>query len=150
MTNSLTSQSETAMTGRGTHGQSPGETRLRLVLRANALNCIVFGGLLAAIPGTVDELLNTGHPEWVRLVGLGLLPFAALCLWLSNQSAETLIAQTPGIVAGDVGWVLASVVTILLGWYSGGGIAAVVAMAVVVDVFAVLQWSAWRKLRSTR
>ena len=55
---------------------------------------------------------------------------------------------TPQIVAGDVGWVVASVVTVLLGWYSGSGVVAVLAMAAVVDVFALLQWTAWRRLRA--
>ena len=129
------------------HGD--GERRLRIVLRLNAANCVVFGALLVARPARVDELLDTGHPGWVRLVGLGLLPFAALCAWLSTASLPTLRRITPHVVAGDVAWVVASVVTVLAGWYSGGGIIAVLAMAAIVDVFALLQWTAWRRLRRT-
>lgn len=130
-------------------GHRNGERKLRIVLRLNAANSFVFGALLAARPARVDELLDTGYPGWVRLVGLGLLPFAAVCAWLSTASLPTLRRITPQIVAGDVAWVVASVVTVLAGWYSGGGIIAVLAMAAIVDVFALLQWNAWRRLRTT-
>ncbi len=122
--------------------------KLRIVLRLNATNSFVFGALLAALPTTVDDLLDTGHPGWIRLVGLGLLPFGALCAWLSTASLSMVRRITPQIVIGDVGWVVASVVTVLLGWYSDGGIIAVLAMAAVVDVFALLQWTEWRRLRA--
>lgn len=138
-----------------THPSSPAtehdecERKLRVVLRLNALNSLVFGTLLAGFPTEVDDVLDTGHPGWIRLVGLGLLPFAALCAWLSTASLPTLRRITPHVVAGDVAWVVASVVTVLAGWYSGGGIIAVLAMAAIVDVFALLQWTAWRRLRRT-
>ena len=45
-------------------------------------------------------------------------------------------------------WVVASAATVLLGWYSGVGVVAVLAMAAIVDVFAVRQWNAWRRLRT--
>jgi hypothetical protein len=143
-----------------THSSAPGPTtratehsdcerKLRVVLRLNATNSFVFGALLAAFPAQVDDLLDTGHPGWIRLVGLGLLPFGALCTWLSTASPPTLRRITPQIVVGDVAWVAASVATVLLGWYSGGGIFAVLAMAAIIDAFALLQWTAWRRLQAT-
>lgn len=104
---------------------------------------------MAIAPATTDDVLGTGHPGWVRVVGLALLPFAALVVWLSTTHPERLRLVTPGVIAGDAAWVVASIATIALGWYSGGGIALVVAMAVMVDVWAFLQWSAWRQLRPT-
>lgn len=124
--------------------------RLRRVLRANAVNSFAAGLLLAFAPTRFDELLDTGHPGWIRVVGVALLPFAGLCAWLSSAPIGALRGLTPLIVAGDVTWVVASVVTVLLGWYSGGGAVAVLAMAAVVDLFALLQWSAWRTLQPTR
>lgn len=124
--------------------------RLRVVLRLNACNSVVFGGLLAAIPTAIDRLLDTGHPGWIRLVGLALLPFAAFCAWLSTTPLVTLRTLTPAVIAGDAAWVIASAITSVVGWYSGGGVVAVLAMAVVVDLFAFLQWTGWRRLRSTR
>lgn len=124
--------------------------RLRRVLRVNAANSFAAGLLLAAAPTRIDQLLDTGHPGWIRVVGIALLPFAALCAWLSSAPIGELRRLTPLIVAGDVAWVVTSVATVLLGWYSGGGAIAVLAMAAVVDLFALLQWSAWRNLRPTR
>lgn len=122
------------------------ETRLRLVLRINAANSIVCGALMAAAPETVDDVLDTGRPGWIRLVGLGLVGFAAFVVWLSMTSPKMLKALVPHVVLGDLGWVVGSIVTVLLGWYSGGGNVAVLAMAAAVDVFATLQWLSWRRL----
>lgn len=144
---------ETTLTDRPATGPTDTRTcasRLRTVLRLNALNSLVFGTLLAAIPQRVDETLDTGHPGWIRIVGIALLPFAALCAWLSTASIDMLRRATPAVVAGDVGWVVASVVTALLGWYSAGGVGAVLAMAAVVALFAVLQWITWRQLSEIR
>ncbi len=126
------------------------ERRLRTVLRLNASSSMAAGVLLAAVPDRIDELLDTGHPGWVRLVGLGLLPFAALCLWVARSSARVLRSTTPWIVTGDVAWVVVSVATVLAGWYSTAGSVAVLAMAAAVDLFALLQWMSWRKLEPTR
>lgn len=115
-------------------------------MRANAANCVVSGTVLAVAARPIDDLLDTGHPGWIRVVGVGLLPFAVICWWVAAGSLDRVRRATPFIVAGDVTWVAASVVTVLFGWYSGGGAAAVLAMAAVVDVFAVLQFVAWRRL----
>ena len=53
----------------------------------------------------------------------------------------------PQVALGDIGWVVGSVVTVLVGWYSGGGNVVVLAMAVAVAVFAALQWWPWRRLQ---
>ena len=124
------------------------ERRLRQVFRANVLTSAVSGIVMAIAPGTVDELLGTGHSGWVRLVGLALLPFAAFVAWLSTADLRQLQLHTPGIVAGDVAWVVASVATIAFGWYSSGGNVAVGAMALAVDVFAGLQLMFWNRIRS--
>lgn len=129
---------------RGVHGHC--EPKLRRVLRANAANCVVSGVALAVAAGPIDDVLDTGYPAWIRVVGVALLPFAVVCWWAAAGSLERMRRATPFIVAGDVTWVAASVVTVLLGWYSGGGLVAVLAMAAVIDVFAVLQFVAWRRL----
>ena len=120
--------------------------RLRWVLRANAVSSAISGVVLAAAPDALADVLEVSRPGWVRVVGLALLPFAAFVAWLSTASVDPLRLHTPGIVVGDLGWVAASIVTLLLGWYSGAGIALVIAMAVLVDTFAFLQWRAWRRL----
>ncbi len=120
--------------------------RLRLLLRLNALNSFVCGLVLLVGAERFADWLGTGHPGWIRVVGAGLLPFAALLVWTAAGDVERLRSETPMIVAGDVGWVIASVITLALGWFSGAGVALVIAMALVVDAFALLQWRDWRRL----
>lgn len=123
------------------------EHRLRTVLRVNVASSAISGLVMAVAPGTIDGLLDTGHPGVIRLVGLALLPFAAAVFWLASADLHLLRRFTPAIVAGDVAWVVASIVTVFVGWYSGGGVAAVLAMALMIDVFALLQFNAWRHLQ---
>lgn len=122
-------------------------SRLRTVLRLNAASSIASGAVMAALPHRVDDILDTGHPGWIRLVGVGLIVFALSVGFASTFDRRKLVATTPAIVAGDIAWVVASLVTVLLGWYSGGGIVAVLAVAAMVETFAVLQWSGLRHLR---
>ena len=143
-----TTSTSTTPTSRTEENEHRCERKLRSVLRLNAANCVVSGTALAFAAGPIDDLLDTGRPGWVRLVGIALLPFAALCVWVSAGPLQRLHKATPLIIAGDVNWVIASVVTVLLGWYSGGGIVAVLALAVAVDMFAVLQFVGWRQLRT--
>jgi hypothetical protein len=117
------------------------------VFRANAATSAIAGVAMAAASGTVDELLGTDQPGWIRIVGLGLLAFAAFVAWLSVADRPQLLTFAPEIVVADVAWVVASVTTCLLGWYSTQGIVAVGVMALGVDVFAGLQFVLWRRLR---
>ena len=120
--------------------------RLRRALRVNATTSLTSGFVMALAADWVDDLLGTGHPGWVRLVGLGVALFGIDVLLLSRSSQDQLRRWAPAIVVADTIWVVASVVTILLGWYSTGGAVAVAAMAIAVDTFAVLQWREWRRL----
>ncbi|MEL6890554.1 MAG: hypothetical protein AAFP84_03080 [Actinomycetota bacterium] len=119
---------------------------LRAVLRLNAANSLVCGLALAVFASTLADRLGTGYPGWVRLVGLGLLPFAAFVWWVAAGPPERLRHEVPLIVAGDIAWVVASVVGLALGWFDGIGVAIVIAMAVVVDTFATFQWLGVRGL----
>ena len=127
-------------------GTASAERRLRTVLRLNAASSAAAGVAMTVAPDTIDVVLQTGQAGWVRAVGLSLLPFSLVVAWLSTSTVDRLRAMTPTIVVADTGWVVGSLVTVALGWYSGAGIALVVGMAAVVDLWAVLQWSAWRRL----
>ncbi len=120
--------------------------RLRAVLAANATMSVSTGMAMAVVPDVVDELLATGHPGWVRLVGIGLVLFGLDVALLSRSSVARLRRFTPWIVAADVAWVAASALVLLLGWFAGGGVVAVIAVAIAVDGFATLQFLTWRRL----
>lgn len=138
----------------GTVTRSPGVDRvegraatLRLVLRANATTSLAGGLLAAAAPGAVDDVLDTGHPGWVRLVGIGLVLFAAWVAFTSTRPPRPLLRETYAIIAGDVSWVVASAATVALGWYSAGGVVLVAAVAVMVATWATLQTVHARRVR---
>lgn len=122
------------------------ERKLRRVLRANATTSAITGLAMLLAPSAIDDVLETGHPSWVRVVGIGLLPFAAVVAWLSSSTVGHLRRFTAAIVAGDVGWVAASLITVVLGWYSGRGVVVVLAVAVFVGGYALLQSTAVRHL----
>ncbi len=128
-------------------GARPNDRLLRTTLRVNAANAAICGALLAAFADRFGDWLGTGHPGWIRAVGLGLVGFAGFVSWISFGSVGRLRRETPGVIVGDAVWVAASVVTLVLGWFEGVGIPLVIAMAVAVDLFATLQFVGWRRLR---
>ncbi len=123
--------------------------RLRRALRVDSAFSFTSGLILALAPDRIDDLLGTGHAGWIRLVGIGFLVFGLDVLVVSRSGETNLRRWTPAVIAANVAYVVASIVTVLLGWYSTGGAVAVLAAAALVDTFAVLQWRSWRQL-STR
>lgn len=113
---------------------------LRTVLRINALTSFGGGAAAAIAPGTVDRLLDTGQNLWVRLVGLGLVAFAAAVVFVSRAPTEELLAGARTISVADASWVVGSIVTIVAGWYSTVGAAVVGLVAVMVGAFGTAQF----------
>ena len=126
------------------------EQQLRAVLRINAATS-ALGGLAAAVaPDTLDRLLDTGQPTAVRVVGAGLVSFAAWVFVVARWPAHRLRHEAVSISAGDAAWVVASVVTIALGWYSPGGAIVVAAVAAMVGSFAYRQARLVRRMVDAR
>jgi hypothetical protein len=115
---------------------------LRSTLRWNALSCLSFGTLFALAPGAVASFLaHDPAPEWlVRIVGLVLVLNGAHLLWAA-RAGRVRPLEVLYFSAGDVLWVLGTLILIASGlWVQtlhGVVIAAVV--AVMVATFAVLQ-----------
>jgi hypothetical protein len=113
--------------------------RLRNVLRLNGATSML-GGLIAAVaPQTLDGLLGTGHPAWVRLVGLGLSLYALELLVLAGGRARTLARWTPAVVVADAAWVAATGVGIVAGWFSFPGAITMALVGGTVGAFALRQ-----------
>ena len=126
------------------------QARLRFVLRINATTS-GLGGLVAAIaPGRLDDILGTGQPGWVRLIGIGLVAFAALVVVASRLDRDELVRATPVISLGDASWVIASIVAIALGWFSASGAVVMGLVGVMVGVFGVEQSLLVRQLSARR
>ncbi|MDA3039221.1 MAG: hypothetical protein O3C27_06765 [Actinomycetota bacterium] len=118
--------------------------RLRNTLRLNAVTSFSGGLAATAAGGTVARLLGTGHPGWVRLIGVGLCLFAVGVLTVAASRFSKLVRWAPIISILDAGWVLASAATMVLGWYSPTGQATVALVALMVA------WLGTRQMRLSR
>lgn len=122
------------------------ERMLRRVLTANAVTSGLAGAVALAFGPTVDELLGTGHPGWVRLVGLALVVFAVDVALIARASRPVLRRLAPIVSAADAAWVAFTLVSIVAGWYSTGGAVAMGVVGLGVIVFAVEQVLLARRL----
>lgn len=119
-------------------------TALRNAVRLNALFSVVSGSICFVFAGWVGGQLGIGD-SWtiiVRLVGFGLLAFAALLVVIAAAIPRRLISASLPVVAGDASWVAATVVLIAMGSFSTRGAVVTGVVGVVVLGFAVLQWRA--------
>ena len=118
--------------------------QLRNTLRLNALTSLLGGLIAGTAAGPVDELLGTGHPGLVRLVGIGLMVFAADVALVGGARLSRLLGWTPAIVVADMSWVLACIATVAAAWYSTTGAIVVGGVAALVGFFAHRQYRTWR------
>lgn len=120
---------------------------LRLALLADALASGAMGVLLAAGADPLAAWL--GLPlALLREVGLLLIPYAALLIYLATRAATPrLPAQL--IVAGNVLWVVGSVALLVSGLVAPTalGTAFVVAQALIVAILVELQVMGLRRQR---
>ena len=122
--------------------------RLRNALRLNAFTSTLGGFVCVMAGGWTSAILGTGHAGLVRLVGLGLVVFAADVAAVGGSRMSRLSRWSPVVSVADAVWVAATVATIAAGWYSTVGVFIVAAVAMMVGGFGVAQFRAWRHLRS--
>ncbi len=106
---------------------------------ATMLLAILGAGVLAGVLGLPAGLL--------RGAGLILIPFVALVAW-AGMRARPARAVVATIIGLNALWVAASIGLLIGGWVSPTalGYAFVIAQALVVGVFAWLQFSGLRKM----
>lgn len=105
---------------------------LRNTLRLNAVTSTLGGVVAVATAGPMSNWFGTGHAVWYRSVGLGLLGFAVVVAAVAGSRVSRLLRWTPVITGTDALWVIASIATVSLGWYSTSGVVCVIAVAAVV------------------
>ena len=123
------------------------ERALRGALVGNATFSAVTGSVLLAAGGQVAELIGLEHDWVLRLVGAGLLPFAAavaVCAQPQNIGPRGAYA----ISAADFAWVAASVLLVAAGpgLLNATGHFLVAAVSVVVAGFGAFQMRAAGRL----
>jgi hypothetical protein len=122
---------------------------LRAILYANAAFSSVSGAILILVPGWVANLLGLDNSvPGIVLIGIGVLAFAATVLYFASRdriSPEFALFTT----IADSLWVLVSILLLITGWipFSAQGRWAVGIVAVIVDLFATLEFFQWRALR---
>jgi hypothetical protein len=122
---------------------------LRQALLADATTSGAFGLLMLLAAGPLSHLF--GLPEMLlRGAGAILLPYVALLAWLSlREHIHTGLAWA--IVLGNILWTADSLLLLIGGWVSptGAGYAFVVAQALVVLMYAELQFMGLRRSGTT-
>ena len=120
-------------------------TFLRYALLADAVASGATGLLMIAGAGLLEGLL--GLPTALtREAGLVLLPYVAFVAWVGTRAAISRPA-VQAVIAMNVLWVAGSVVVLVGGFVAPTvlGYAFVIAQAVVVGVFAELQFIGLRR-----
>lgn len=120
---------------------------VRRIMRANALSCLGFGALFAAIPGAVAGFLAVEPAPEAVLRGLGLVLIVnGTHLAVAAGRTRLSRAEILWFTAGDAAWVLATLGLIGAGiWIDRpAGIAAALAVGAIVAGFAVAQGRALR------
>ena len=113
--------------------------RLRTVLRINAATSLA-GGLVAAVAtGWVSETLGVDHLAITRIVGIGLILFAANVAYASTRPEPRLLAETRLISAGDAAWVLATIVVLASGILTTAGVVVASLVGLAVADLAIAQ-----------
>lgn len=87
---------------------------LAIVLRYNAASCILFGFTFAVLPNGISSLIGNSAPVILRIVGICLV-FHGLHLWLASRRARVVCPEVIYFILGDLGWVLATIVLLILG-----------------------------------
>jgi hypothetical protein len=107
-------------------------TRLRNLLRSNALFSTATGLVAAVAAGPVAELLGVDQVWVVRVLGGGLVAFAGLVFVVSGLRTSLLRPATLIVSIGDLAWVAGTLATFALGWLSTSGVVVMGATGVVV------------------
>ena len=110
-----------------------------VVTGANGVAYLLGAGLVGPLLGLPTGLLVP--------VGIFLLAFA-ITVWFVGSKAEINTKAAWGLALMNLVWVVDSLVVAFSGWFplTGWGVLWIVAQAVVVDAFAVLQIIGLRKI----
>jgi hypothetical protein len=120
---------------------------LRQSLRLDGIASGLTGALLLGGAGPVSALIGLSTPSVARVIGAGLVLYAAALLWNAGRPRVSR-AETVAAVVLNAGWVLGSIAVIELGTLTTLGNVAVAAVALAVLGFAVLEVVGLRRLQA--
>jgi hypothetical protein len=120
--------------------------RLSRILLANAVFCGTSGLIFALAARPLSAFLNT-IPTVMTALGIGLLLYGA---WVGYTVTRPVVSRgfTLFLILADSAWVLLSILLLVLPIFHFAADAkwAIGVTAIVVDLFATLQFLEWRKM----
>ena len=123
------------------------QTFIRRILYGNAIFSGVSGLLFLVASNPIAKFLGLDASLVVLILGIGLVGYAVL-IYTNASRVEISSAFVLFAIIGDSAWVLLSIILLLTSWvpFSVEGKWAVGIIAVIVDIFATLQFLEWRKM----
>jgi len=119
---------------------------LRWAMQADALVSGVSGLLLALLPGALGAFIGFPRPEYLELVGLGLIAYAIWPIFSARRPEVNLWAGRTAVVLNGL-WVAGSIALLLEapGQFNTPGQWLVGIVAAVVADFALVQYVGLRR-----
>lgn len=120
---------------------------IRRILYGNAVFSGVSGLLFVFASNPIANFIGISTPLVILAIGIGLAGYAALIYTNASRAQISRSSVLLAIIA-DSTWVLLSIVLLVTGWvpFSVEGKWAVGIIAIIVDIFATLQFIEWRKM----
>jgi hypothetical protein len=120
-----------------------GDMKAHRILQLNALSTVAGAAGMLAVRRPLFPLFGLGSPQLLDIIAVGLLAYAGVLALVTRNcpiGRAVLIAAT----IGDAVWIAGSAVVLLLFWSQLAPLARllVIAVAFVVDVFAIVQYRA--------
>jgi hypothetical protein len=123
------------------------QSTIRRILLGNTIFSGVSGLIFTFASAPIANFLDVDAPIVILLIGLGIAAYATLIYWNASRSniSKTFVFAT---LIADSTWVLLSIILLLTKWvpFTVEGKWMVGVIAVIVDIFATLQFIEWRKM----
>jgi hypothetical protein len=118
---------------------------LQRVLAADAATCVATGLLMLFGAGALEPWLGI-PPTLMRYAGASLLPIAAFFAYVATRESSPRVLVW-AVIAGNAAWSFDSIALLFTGWIAPTalGIAFIVAQALVVALFAELEYVGLRR-----
>ena len=126
---------------------TPKSKLLRYALTSNAIFSSISGLLMLVAASYIAELLGNIPPIIITITGAGLIIFAAWVFFIARSDSVPK-ADVWAVIIGDTGWVVGSVILLLLfnDIFTTTGLWIIGLIAAVVLTFADLQFFGLRRL----
>ena len=123
-------------------------TSIRPVLYANAIFSGLSGLFFSVASKAISTFLGLNAAPYVLALGIGLIAFADILYIYAKRPTISSNFVLFAIIADSI-WVLASILLLLTNWipFSTEGKWLVGIIAIIVDIFASLQFFKWRRMQ---